>query len=185
MLTHEALGGQMDKVIQQLQTQDAADTAHAFTFEHMIKVRDGLECSESLSKLFPDDFEGNIAEMNRLANAFLNQAFVNLDSIVDIPTKQTYLDATDLNLMIISDIVEAGQCTTCVTQESWNSPPVITNGNAGGYVSEDLSPEVENSEINKAAKLAHETAMGALGKCGTGSRCKALTSDNIYIMSSS
>jgi hypothetical protein len=102
-LTHEALGGQMEAVIAALGAT-SGDAAHQ---EKLQLLRDSLECSESLAKLFPDDIVGNSAEMSKIATAFLNNAF-------DLMATSGANDPVVMeHLSIINDIVNAAKCPAC------------------------------------------------------------------------
>jgi hypothetical protein len=68
-MLHTALGLQMDSAIADIKSK----VAEANT-EQLQLLRDSLECSENLAKLFPEDIEGNMAEMTKIASAFMNEA---------------------------------------------------------------------------------------------------------------
>jgi hypothetical protein len=86
-LLHRALGAQMDQVIADIK----AKSPEAST-ENMQLLKDSLECSENLAKLFPEDIEGNMAELHKIASAFLNNAMTTAEGVADASLKAEIID---------------------------------------------------------------------------------------------
>lgn len=114
-LTHDALAGQMDKVIQIIKARNDADKdkSNDVNLEQMVELRESLASSKKMAALFERDVEGNTRDMNRIAAAFLDNAFSKYQAIESEENKKALWEATDLNLVLIQNIIEAGECETC------------------------------------------------------------------------
>jgi hypothetical protein len=131
-LRHSTLGHQMDQAMADLKAQSA-------NTEQMQLLRDSLECSENLAKLFPDDVVGNTAEMNKIAGAFLNNAMKEAEAS---GAKSPVLE----ELSIINSIINAGNCPSCTT---------MTGATEAGAGSTPAAPVDEGTGVD-AAKYKQE-----------------------------
>lgn len=115
-LTHTALGHQMDSVIADVLAHD-----QSVDVTQMKALKEALTCSESLARLFPDDVEGNNAEMIKIASAFLNHAHAGVDN-------RPAEDPIREELALINAIIKAASCPDCslMSDEPTDTTPVDT-----------------------------------------------------------